>query len=163
MKDRKNAHLINRWIQQGFIQTTAGATTDHSFIEYAVKKISEHIGLGEIWLDRTKADILITNLSNFGIEMVKFGQGYASMSSAVDIMEKLTLDKKVNYGKNPVLRWMNGNTVIQQDPAGNRKFNKDKAQDKIDGIVASAMALTGIYLGEETEESIYNERGAIFF
>ena len=37
---------------------------------------------------------------------------------------------------NPVLRWMAGNVVVETDPAENIKPTKEKAPEKIDGIVA---------------------------
>ncbi len=163
LKERKNAHLIKPWIKQGYIQTTPGATTDHNFLEYCILKTAEYLDLQELYFDRTKADAIMNNLDDAGLECVKFGQGYVSMNPAVDAFEKLALEKRLSFGDGPVLRWMNSNTVIRMDPAGNRKFDKDKSHDKIDGIVAGAMAIFNAYLNTGEGESIYNKRGAVGF
>lgn len=161
MQDRKNIHLLQPWINQGYIQVTPGATTDHNFVRFCLKKINEYLDIKEIFVDRSNADKLMFDLEEDGFEIVKFGQGYMSMKEAVNAFEKLSLENSLNFGMNPVLKWMNGNTVIQMDPAGNRKFNKEKAQDKIDGIVAGAMGVYASYVNQAENESIYNTRGAI--
>lgn len=157
MSDRRNEHLISQWVQQGYIQLTPGPTTDHNFVEYCVKKAAEYVDLQHIMYDRKKADAIRNNLEDEGYTVVDHGQGYLDMSPAVDAMEKLTLEVKVNYGNNPVLRWMNNNVVIRMDPSGNRKFDKDKSSDKIDGMVAAAMAISTSYLEPVDQGSIYDE------
>jgi phage terminase large subunit-like protein len=163
LQDRKNVHLIRPWIESGYIQTTPGATTDHKFLEYCIIQMAGYIDLHGIFYDRTKGDEIYTNLENEGIEMVKYGQGYVSMNGAVDAFEKLTLETRLNYGGNPVLRWMNSNTIVRMDPAGNRKFDKDKSPDKIDGMVSAAMGIYNAYVGTGEGQSVYNERGAVGF
>lgn len=51
------------------------------------------------------------------------------------------MEGNIVHGGNPVLKWMAGNVVMRQDPAGNIKPDKEKSVEKIDGIVASIMAL----------------------
>ena len=45
------------------------------------------------------------------------------------------------HGANPILRWMASNVVVQTDPTGAIKPDKDKSAEKIDGIVALVMGL----------------------
>jgi phage terminase large subunit-like protein len=47
----------------------------------------------------------------------------------------------LEHGNNPVLTWMAANAASEIDPAGNQKFSKKKSTEKIDGMVALAMAL----------------------
>ena len=73
---------------------------------------------------------------------------------------KLTLEKKIAHGGQPVLRWMMDNIFIKRDPAGNIKPDKEKSTEKIDGAVAMIMALDRAIrcgcTGDET--SVYDER-----
>jgi phage terminase large subunit-like protein len=63
------------------------------------------------------------------------------------------------HGGNPVLRWMAGNVVIETDDAGNIKLTKAKSKEKIDGIVATVMALDRCVRHEaEKQESVYESR-----
>jgi phage terminase large subunit-like protein len=95
--------------------------------------------------------------------MNPIGMGFVSQSSPTKYLESLVLDKKINHGGHPVLRWMMSNITLQEDPAGNIKINKGKSKDKIDGIAALIMALAEYMntLGEDGE-SIYEDRGLIF-
>ena len=59
---------------------------------------------------------------------------------------------------------MMDNVTIRQDPAGNIKMDKDKSTEKIDGAVATVMALDrAIRCGLDDGSSIYDTRGLIVF
>jgi len=64
------------------------------------------------------------------------------------------------HGGNPVLTWMAHNVVIRQDPSGNVKPDKEKSTEKIDGIVASIMALDRATRHQDSS-SVYEERGLL--
>jgi len=74
--------------------------------------------------------------------------------------DSLVLDGKLRHGGNPVLRWMFENVYIETDAAANIKPSKKKSREKIDGAVATIMALDGA-LGAlvEPKKSIYDGRG----
>ena len=56
---------------------------------------------------------------------------------------------------------MMDNIYIRTDPAGNIKPDKEKSTEKIDGAVATVMALDrAIRCGNDTSESVYDSRGA---
>jgi phage terminase large subunit-like protein len=90
------------------------------------------------------------------LPVVKFGQGFASMSPAVKETERLILSGRLAHDGNPVMRWCLANVAIAQDPAGNVKIDKDKAREKVDGAVALAMAI-GV-AQTEGARSVYEER-----
>ena len=72
---------------------------------------------------------------------------------------KLTLEKRIAHGGHPVLRWMMDNIFIKTDPAGNIKPDKEKSTEKIDGVVATIMALDrAIRCGCVSDDSIYDSR-----
>ena len=93
-----------------------------------------------------------------------FGQGYGSMSAPSKEFEKLVLSGRIEHFGNPVLRWMLASTVIKTDPAGNIKPDKEKSVQKIDGIVASIMALGEWMTAQAAEENDpYSKRGMLSF
>ena len=76
---------------------------------------------------------------------------------------KLVLEEKIAHGGHPVLRWMMDNIFIRTDPAGNIKADKAKSTEKIDGAVATIMALDrAIRCGNENGASVYDDRGILF-
>ena len=50
---------------------------------------------------------------------------------------------------------------MRTDPAGNIKPDKEKSTEKIDGAVATIMALDRAIRNQNSAESVYNERGLI--
>jgi len=84
------------------------------------------------------------------------------MSPPTKELMKLTLEQKLAHGGHPVLRWMMDNIYVRTDPAGNIKPDKEKSTEKIDGAVATIMALDrAIRCGGGNSESVYNARGLL--
>jgi phage terminase large subunit-like protein len=75
------------------------------------------------------------------------------MAPAVDTFERAVLDKTLVHPGNPVLTWCVANAIVTADPAGNRKLDKSKAKQRIDGAVALAMAL-GLKARERAPEPV---------
>ena len=96
------------------------------------------------------------------MEFSPFGQGYGSMAAPTKQFETLVLTKQVEDFGNPVLRWILASTAVMIDPAGNIKPDKAKSSQKIDGIVASIMALEEWMTAQANEDTNpYNNRGLL--
>lgn len=77
---------------------------------------------------------------------------------------KMTFDIRVAQGGHPALRWMMNNILMCTEPAGNIKADKEKPTEKIDGVIATIIALgRAIRCGNVTSESDYDDRGLIVF
>ena len=123
---------------------------------------------GDLWLlgkhrlvcgDSTKRDVF--NLL-MGFTVVPFGQGFKDMSPPTKKLMKLTLEHRIAHGGQPILRWMMDNIYIRSDPAGNIKPDKEKSTEKIDGAVATIMALDrALRNGGLDSSSIYDGRGLL--
>ena len=100
------------------------------------------------------------NLEGMGFTVVPFGQGYKDMSPPTKELMKLVLEERIAHGGNEPLRWMMDNIYIKTDPAGNIKADKEKSTERIDGAVATIMALDRAIRHTDTR-SVYNERGII--
>ena len=101
------------------------------------------------------------NLEGMGFTVVPFGQGYKDMSPPTKELMKLTLEQKLAHGGHPVLRWMMDNIFIRTDPAGNIKADKEKSTEKIDGAVATIMALDRALRNDGGGGSVYDGRGLL--
>ncbi len=60
-----------------------------------------------------------------GFSMVYFDHDLKDMSPLSKEMFKLLMEENIIYGGNPVLKWMAGNVVMCQNPAGNIKPDKE--------------------------------------
>ncbi|XOQ29090.1 MAG: Phage terminase-like protein, large subunit, contains N-terminal HTH domain [Megasphaera sp.] len=163
LRCRRDHVLYDVWQKQGFIQTTEGNVIHYGFIEKFIEHLGETYNIREIAYDRWNATQMVQNLEDMGVTMVPFGQGFKDMSPPSKELFKLLMEGNIIHGGNPVLKWMAGNVVMRQDPAGNIKPDKEKSVEKIDGIVASIMALDRCIRNGAGCSSVYDERGVIVF
>ena len=151
------------WERQGYLQTTEGNVVHYGFIEQFIERLGERFNIREIAFDRWGAVQMVQNLEGMGFTVVPFGQGFKDMSPPTKELMKLVLEQKIAHGGHPVLRWNMDNIYIRTDPAGNIKADKEKSTEKIDGAVATIMALDrAIRCGNDHGASVYDERGILF-
>ena len=151
------------WERQGYLQTTEGNVVHYGFIEKFIEKLGERFNIREIAFDRWGAVQMVQNLESMGFTVVPFGQGFKDMSPPTKELMKLVLEQKIAHGGHPVLRWNMDNIYIRTDPAGNIKADKEKSTEKIDGAVATIMALDrAIRCGNDHGASVYDDRGLLF-
>lgn len=163
LRCRRDHVLYDVWELQGYIQTTEGNVIHYGFIEKFIEELGEKYHIKEIAFDRWNATQMVQNLEDMGFTVVPFGQGYKDMSPPSKELYKLLMEGNINHGGHPVLKWMAQNVVMRQDPAGNIKPDKEKSVEKIDGIVATIMALDRCIRNKNEDGSVYDERGIISF
>ncbi len=149
------------WKQQGFLQTTEGNVVHYGFIEEFIEMLGAQYNIREIAFDRWGAVQMTQNLEGLGFTVVPFGQGFKDMSPPTKELMKLTLEQKLAHGGHPVLRWMMDNVTVRTDPAGNIKADKEKSTEKIDGAIATIMALDRAIRHESSGGSVYDGRGLL--
>ena len=147
------------WSREARLETTEGESTDWSFVEQAILKECERwsirqVGYDDRWAERTRI-----YLEGEGIEMVKVQQGYG-LNEALNRITSLVVEEKLCHGGDRILTWMADNMVVRHGTQGEIRPDKEKTAEKIDGIVALAMAEKCII--EDTEgENVYMGRGVL--
>ena len=150
------------WEKKGWLKTTEGNVVHYGFIETFIEELGEKYNIREIAFDRWGAVQMVQNLEGMGFTVVPFGQGFKDMSPPTKELMKLTLEQKIAHGGHPVLRWNMDNIFIRTDPAGNIKADKEKSTEKIDGAIATIMALDrAIRCGNNNAASVYDDRGLL--
>lgn len=130
------------WVREGLIRTTPGKVIDYDFVARDIGEITANLNVKKIAFDRWRMDRMQGALDRQGVvlPLEPFGQGFQSMSPALDALEADLLAGKLRHGDNGPLGMCARNAVSTPDPAGNRKLDKSKATGRIDGMVALAMA-----------------------
>lgn len=164
LRVRRDHVPYDLWERKGYLQTTEGNVVHYGYIENFIESLGERFNIREIAFDRWGAVQMVQNLEGMGFTVVPFGQGFKDMSPPTKELMKLVLEKKIVHGGHPVLRWNMDNIFIRTDPAGNIKADKEKSTEKIDGAIATIMALDrAIRCGNEVTESVYDTRGLLVF
>jgi phage terminase large subunit-like protein len=160
---RRTSVPYDNWAARGYMKATPGNVIDYAYIQNTIEELSHRYHIMEIAFDRWGAVQMVQNLEGMGFTVVPFGQGFKDMSPPTKELMKLVLEEKIAHGGHPVLHWMMDNIFIRTDPAGNIKPDKEKSTEKIDGAVATIMALDrAIRCGNDTSASVYDDRGILF-
>ena len=162
---KANSVPYDVWEKQGRLLATEGNVIHYDFIEKFICDLGGEVPYpGNCGGQMECKRMMIQNLEGAGFTMVPFGQGFASMSTPTKEFYRLLMEGQIIHAGHPVLRWMAGNVVIETDAAENIKVTKAKSKEKIDGIVASIMALDRCIRNQgETQGSVYDERGLLVF
>jgi phage terminase large subunit-like protein len=150
------------WARQGFLQTTEGNVLHYSFIEDFIVNLSERFNIREIAYDRWGATQMVQTLEDAGLTVVPFGQGFKSMSRPSKELERLVLGKDIVHNGHPVLYWMMDNVVMDVDAHGNIAPTKKRSMERIDGVVATIMALDRAVVNGNETASVYDDHGIMF-
>ena len=162
LRIRRDHVQYDVWEKQGYLQTTEGNVVHYGFIERFIEELNTKYNIKEIAFDRWGAVQMTQNLEAMGFTVVPFGQGFKDMSPPTKELMKLTLEEKLAHGGHPVLRWMMDNIFVRTDPAGNIKPDKEKSTERIDGAVATIMALDRALRNRgQVIDSVYADRGLL--
>ncbi|SFD17021.1 terminase large subunit [Salipiger profundus] len=137
------------WAEDGYIIPTPGNTVDLRAVEDHIRELCARYAVREVAFDPTYGRAMMASLLEDGMPAVEFRQGWATMAPAVKELERAILGGRFRHGGHPVLRWNFGNIQLHVDPAGNRSFHKGKSGNKIDGAVATAMAVARCAAAED--------------
>jgi phage terminase large subunit-like protein len=145
------------WIRQGHLHTFPGrSSTDPKAVAQEIARLHGEYHLEGLAFDRWRIADLQRELDDIGcdVKLNEFGQGYQSMAPAVDLLERLIVERKLRHDGNPALAAAVSNAKVELDPAGNRKFTKRKSTGRIDPLVALTMAV-GISTAKPEREPSY--------
>jgi phage terminase large subunit-like protein len=142
------------WTRQGLIEPNRGKAIDMHAIALRLAEIAGQYDLRGLAYDRFRIEDLLRILGDEGISLPlePWGQGYKDMAPAVSALEMHVLNRTLQHGGHQVLAWNISNCVVTSDAASNRKLDKEKAREKIDGAVALVMAV-GLHARTLPEEN----------
>lgn len=168
-KSRTDRVPYDIWRDNGWLMTTPGRAIEYEFVAHYLKGVFDRYQVEALAFDRYNMRFLRPWLERAGFteqqleRFVEFGQGFVSMGGALRELESKLLARKLKHGNHPVLEACAFNAVAVTDPAGNRKFTKQKSSGRIDGMVALAMAVGAMPENIETAgPSVYETRGIRF-
>ena len=161
-KSRADRVPYDQWAAEGYLLTTPGRAIEYEFVAQHLRDVFDRCDVVALAFDRYNMRFLKPWLEKVGfspeeLERFKeFGQGFVSMSPAIRELEAKLLAKKLRHGNHKVLEMCAANAQTVSDPAGNRKFTKQKTTGRIDGMVALAMAV-GVMPTESISEKSFWE------
>ena len=143
-EEHDDAAPYKAWAEAGWITGTEGNVTDYKPVRERILASRKEYDVAEIGFDRWNALQLANDLIDEGVPLVEVPQNTGGMHPGSKRLEELVYGLVFKHGGNPVLRWCAANTALLFDSNGNFRPDKKKsnANGRIDGIVATVMALT---------------------
>lgn len=133
-----------KWIDEKALFTTPGDAVDQNFVMHAVKQDLDAFEVEAIGFDPWNARKLMGDLERDGIApelLVEMRQGILTLGEPCKEFERLVITGLMDHGGHPLLGWMAGHVQVRFDENMNFMPARKRSADKIDGIVASVMAL----------------------
>lgn len=143
------------WSKDGFLTATPGNVICNASVADYIRSLAERFEVREVGFDVAYAQAVMAPLVDEGFPVVTVRQGWVTQSPALNTLEAAIIGGKFRHGGHPVLRWCISNVSIHTDSAGNRTMHKGKSTDRIDGAVATWMAVSRAAAGE-SNVSIYD-------
>jgi phage terminase large subunit-like protein len=130
------------WMRTGRLTVTPGNVIDFSWIEADLIDFASRFEIQSVAFDPFQATQLSTRMMAEGLPMIEVRPTVLNFSEPMKTLEALVLQKKLAHDGDPVLGWMASNVVAHLDAKDNIYPRKERAENKIDGIVALIMALS---------------------
>jgi len=147
------------WYDAGLLIATPGNTVDYELVQSKILGTYYENGVNRVEFDQWNAAQMANYLQGEGLNISFFSQAIGNISSPTKEFYRLVYAGKIKHDGNPILDWMLAGCVVIRDANDNIKVHKGKSNTnikRVDGIIASIMALGGSLSIEKTNESKYN-------
>ena len=178
------------WAEQGHLRAEAGKTIRLDFVAARIGEIASDYRVRALAYDRYSYRKLEDELDAQGLTLpqIEHPQGGRRRAKVTDeqlldakrsgkppvdglwmpgslaMLENLILEKRIRIRRNPVLISAIMSAAIERDPFDNRWFSKRRAVNRIDALVALAMAVGAATMNGSIESrSIYDTRDLLVF
>jgi phage terminase large subunit-like protein len=148
------------WKAKGYLHTTPGRAISKRLVLQKLSAMCDFFDIIGCAYDRWRIEDLLAMAADDGISlppMKSFGQGYQSMSPAIETFERMLLNGELVHNDHPVLNNCAANAVTTTDGAGNRKLDKERANGRIDLMVAAVMAAGIMSQDQSQDRKLFDE------
>ena len=143
ISERSDRVDYRKWMEEGWIVSCPGRVLDEGWYIATLFDLLRRYDVRCIAYDPWGMWDLKHQFSRYEDELMEYAQDIRHMSVPTKRLESEVLKHRMNFGGNPVIRWMMRNVVVYIDPNANVKLDKAKSRNKIDGVVALVDAIGG--------------------
>lgn len=138
----------------GLLTLTDGEVIEFEVIKEDLREFAGRFDVQAVAYDPWQATQLAQEMELEGLPMVEVRQTVQNISEPMKEVEALVLQRKLAHGDCPVLTWMVSNVVAKLDVKDNIYPNKERPENKIDGVVGLIMALSRAIAGADSAPSL---------
>jgi phage terminase large subunit-like protein len=159
-RERFHGRPYATWQQAGALTITEGDVTDFGKIVRDVEALCDVWDVRELAYDERFAAPVVQQFNLPDVTLIQQPQGYA-LNVGLRSIEDRVVAGTLGHNGQPVLTWMAGNAVVETGTRGDIAVSKRKVREKVDGVVALAMALQRAMLAIDEPPSVYETRGVL--
>lgn len=185
MLNMKGSEHLKSWAGEGWITQTPGEVVEIEMVREDIigttacvkRAAADREATIRGGREEVKGDAVLHNvaeiaydpaqLTQFAGEMIEDGYTMVEMRATVlnfsepmKKLEELVLQGKFHHNGDPVLEWMVSNVVCHRDHKDNIYPNKEKPENKIDGVIGLLMALGRLCMRPKIEKSFWEAEAA---
>jgi phage terminase large subunit-like protein len=163
IRSKRDKVPYQEWVKAGNLIATPGNVIDYDYIRQDIHAAHAAYKLQAVYYDPMFATETATKLEEEAIKCTQMRQTQFKFNEPILKLEELILSGQINKGEDPILDWMFENVAIRRNSTGLVAFDKDKSNEKIDGMVVLAMCMAAyIDALKSEEESVYLKRDFLF-
>lgn len=151
MRAERDRAPYDIWAKDGLLTLTAGKSVNFEIVARYIKEMYDELDIKAVFFDAYRFKYLEAELQKIRCTVVakEYSQSFKAMSPAIELLEDLMLNGRICHGMHPILTMCQANARVITDTSGNRKINKQMDRGRIDGMIATLMAVAG--LGQSVE------------
>ena len=150
------------WAKDKYLYLTEGNVTDFNAVQLDIQEAMQNYSVQKVYYDPWQSTQFASELFADGVPMEQFRQTVVNYNEPISEMEALISKGQIWHGGDPVLRWMAGNITLKTNHTGLIMFDKDKSQEKIDGMVVLAMCYAA-YMDSKKGQRPFDAESVISF
>jgi len=144
------------WINEGWLDVTAGNSTDTADIYRYVRESLDKYSIRTIACDPNNCREFGSRVQpEFGIEPFWFGQNHGKYNEPTRELAAALNEGRFFHGSNPLLAWCANNVLGSVDSREYVKPEKKRSKEKIDPICALIMGLSECLFTEQEAPSVF--------
>lgn len=158
----ENQHY-QRWAHEGLLTSIPGAEIQLGIVRQDILADCERFNMRCIAFDPWGAQQLQQELASELPEdtVIEIPQQTRFLSEPMKEIEAAVRSGRLHHDGDRALSWMVSNVVARSDANGNLFPRKERAVSKIDGAVATIMAISRAMVATPKKRSVYSTRGIL--
>lgn len=152
-----NQHLYRRWVIEGWLTVTGGATIDYDTVAHSVTEDLKLTGGREFVFDPFNATHLSQKVAaeaGDSVAVIEFLQKPWNFPVPMDEITAALKDGRFHHDGNPVTAWCMSNVVGKVAKKDMYSPTKERPENKIDGAVAAIMAMSRAMAENPIDEGV---------
>ena len=143
-----NEHFAG-WARAGLINVAPGVVVNQADVTADIEADMAAHNVREVGYDPAQITGWAIERAGDGWPMVEIRPSVLNFSEAMKELEAWVREGRFRHDGDPVLEWMVANVVCHRDRKDNIYPNKEKADNKIDGVVALLIAINRMLSAQE--------------